>query len=114
MILPLALSALPLGLLAVSGSSSPDTASPGLENVARDPQASTVPAGLVQVESGPGWGSAWETVEAVGSGILSTVSDVAGAVTSIGRAGAAWAWVVSGVIVVAVLLGGAWYLGLLG
>jgi len=113
MILPLALSALPLGLLAVSGSSSPDTAS-ALENLARDPQASTVPAGLVQVDSGPSWGSAWETVEAVGSGILSTVSDVAGAVTSIGRAGTAWAWVVSGVIVIGVLLGGAWYLGLLG
>jgi len=113
MILTLALSALPLGLLAVSGSSSPDTAS-ALENLARDPQASTVPAGLVQVDSGPSWGSAWETVEAVGSGILSTVSDVAGAVTSIGRAGTAWAWVVSGVIVIGVLLGGAWYLGLLG
>jgi len=113
MILPLALSALPLGLLAVAGSSSPDTAS-ALENLARDPQASTVPAGLVQVDSGPSWGSAWETVEAVGSGILSTVSDVAGAVTSIGRAGTAWAWVVSGVIVIGVLLGGAWYLGFLG
>lgn len=113
MILPLALAALPLGLLAASDSPT-EAASLGRLNVARDPGASTVPASLVPLEDGPGWGSAWDTLGSIGSAALEAVSDVAGAVSDVGRAGTAWAWVVSGVIVVALLLGGAWYVGLVG